>query len=456
MDTKEKILQASLKLFARDGYEAVSVSMIAGELGITKGALYKHYENKRAIFDSIVSRMEEQSRRNIRDFRLPEQLFDNMPESCRNSELEKLCAATLAQFLYWTGDGFAARFRRMLSVERYRNREMNSLYQKYLGTGPLRYAEEVLGKLPAEALGGRSPRQMALEFYSPVFSLISLYDGTAAAGDMAAALKEHIEYFVSRLAGNLSPAKAPPPPVKPAEKKEAGCRKSDGYEGEAFLSRLKGPNPIKLTERLLTGHLIRDKARVCSICGTGLSSVFLAREYGFRVWAVDPWGGDENRGFFEACGLGDKDIQAVKASAGALPFEHEFFDAIVWVDGYNYFGRDKSFLNEKLLPFLRHGGYVYIALPGMKAELQGRLPRELLLSWNPEQLECIQDIHYWRGIASAARGADLLTIGELEGGAEAWDDWLDREEPRALRDRRAMEAGAGKYLNFLKLVIRKR
>ena len=57
-DTKERILQTALRLFAADGYEAVSVSMIAGELGMTKGALYKHYENKRAIFDAILHRME--------------------------------------------------------------------------------------------------------------------------------------------------------------------------------------------------------------------------------------------------------------------------------------------------------------------------------------------------------------------------------------------------------------
>ena len=55
--TKEKIMQTALRLFARDGYEAVPVSAIAGELGMTKGALYKHYANKRAIFDSIVERM---------------------------------------------------------------------------------------------------------------------------------------------------------------------------------------------------------------------------------------------------------------------------------------------------------------------------------------------------------------------------------------------------------------
>ena len=56
-DTKEKILMTALRLFARDGYEAVSVRTIAEELGMTKGALYRHYKNKRDIFNSIVERM---------------------------------------------------------------------------------------------------------------------------------------------------------------------------------------------------------------------------------------------------------------------------------------------------------------------------------------------------------------------------------------------------------------
>ena len=52
---KEEILIVALHLFARDGYEAVSVSQIAGELDMTKGALYRHYKSKRDIFDSIVT-----------------------------------------------------------------------------------------------------------------------------------------------------------------------------------------------------------------------------------------------------------------------------------------------------------------------------------------------------------------------------------------------------------------
>ena len=147
MDTKEKILHVALALFARDGYEAVSVSMIAGELGMTKGALYKHYENKRAIFDSIVRRMEENDYENAKSFHMPEDLFEKMSDRYRSTEFEQLCAYTLAQFVYWTEDSFASQFRKMLSLERYRNAEMNALYQQYLGAGPLRYVEDLMGQM---------------------------------------------------------------------------------------------------------------------------------------------------------------------------------------------------------------------------------------------------------------------------------------------------------------------
>ena len=81
MNTKEKILVAALRLFAVNGYEAVSVSQIAGELGITKGALYKHYKNKRDIFNCIfeyVCRLDvERSRKSG----VPEQDYSDMPEA---------------------------------------------------------------------------------------------------------------------------------------------------------------------------------------------------------------------------------------------------------------------------------------------------------------------------------------------------------------------------------------
>ena len=72
-DTKEKILMTALHLFARDGFDAVSVSTISGELGMTKGALYKHYKNKRDIFDSIVERMFEIDAERSKQYQVPEE-----------------------------------------------------------------------------------------------------------------------------------------------------------------------------------------------------------------------------------------------------------------------------------------------------------------------------------------------------------------------------------------------
>ena len=89
-ETKEKILVVALHLFAKDGYEAVSVSKIAEKLGITKGALYKHYENKKDIFDSIVMRMAQSDHEIARKYGVPENVFDCAPEQYEQVDLENL------------------------------------------------------------------------------------------------------------------------------------------------------------------------------------------------------------------------------------------------------------------------------------------------------------------------------------------------------------------------------
>ena len=77
---KEEILIVALHLFARDGYEAVSVSQIAGELDMTKGALYRHYKSKRDIFDCIVEHMEQQDGEQASEYDMPQEDKEKMPE----------------------------------------------------------------------------------------------------------------------------------------------------------------------------------------------------------------------------------------------------------------------------------------------------------------------------------------------------------------------------------------
>lgn len=234
--------------------------------------------------------------------------------------------------------------------------------------------------------------------------------------------------------------------------------KSEKYNTPALQAKIMGPNPIKLEEELLLDHQIPAHAVVCDLgSGQGLTSVFLAKEYGFTVYAADLWSDPaENRAFFDAMGLDRRQIISVKADATDLPFEKNFFDAVVSTDSYNYFGRDERYLDDKLLPFVKPGGLVYIAIPGMKRDCHDHLPEELLLSWTPEQLDYMHDVDYWRGIVSQCRGAEVLSIREMESNDEVWADWLAQDNEYAVGDRKSMEAGGGKYLNFIAIVLRKK
>lgn len=233
---------------------------------------------------------------------------------------------------------------------------------------------------------------------------------------------------------------------------------SQKYTAPELMAKIMGPNPIKLEEELLHGCKIPRNAVVCDLgSGQGLTSVFLAKEYGFQVYAADLWSDpEENREFFRSMGLCDEQIIPVKADAEALPFEKEFFDGIVSTDSYNYFGRDKEYLDSKLLPYVKCGGYIYIAIPGMKKDCHDHLPPELLLSWTPEQLDYMHDTKYWTNMVSCCSGAEVVTVSEMESNDEVWADWLKQENEYAVGDRKAMEAGGGKYLNFIKIVLRKK
>lgn len=230
------------------------------------------------------------------------------------------------------------------------------------------------------------------------------------------------------------------------------------YDTPQFMEKIMGPNPLKLEEELMTGSMIPEGSLVMDLgSGQGLTSVFLVKEYGLRVYAADLWSDpEENRKFFDSMGLDGEQIVPVKADAEDLPFEKELFDGVISTDSYNYFGRDPEYLDSKLLPFVKEGGYVYIAVPGMKKDLHDDLPEELLLSWTPEQLDYLHDVEYWKGIVSKCKGADVITVEEMESNEEVWADWLRQDNEYARGDRKSMEAGGGKYLNFVKIVLRKK
>ncbi len=196
-ETREKILMTALYLFAREGYEAVSVSTIAGELGMTKGALYRHYKNKRDIFDSIVERMYQIDAERAEKYEVPQVKYEIRPEAYKNQSAEKIMDFTIAQFFFWTEDEFASDFRKMLTLEQYRNAEMAELYSQCIVAGPVDYMEDLFRELIQKGvLKEENPRQLAVEYYAPLFLLISMFDKIGENEDYVEILRNHTERFM--------------------------------------------------------------------------------------------------------------------------------------------------------------------------------------------------------------------------------------------------------------------
>lgn len=201
-NTKDKILVTALRLFAQDGYEAVSVSKIAGELGITKGALYKHYKNKRDIFNSIFECLCQLDEERAKSAKVPEKNFEEMPLSFGKTSVDGIVTYLKEQFLYWSEDEMACNFRKMLTLEQYRNPEMTALYHKVLTQGPIDYIENLIREMMKQgAWREGNPKQMAIELHAPFYLLLSISDSTQSAEEkreIANAFMAQVDQFVKK------------------------------------------------------------------------------------------------------------------------------------------------------------------------------------------------------------------------------------------------------------------
>lgn len=198
-DTRENILRTALRLFARDGYEAVSVSAIAGSLGMTKGALYRHYKNKREIFDRIVERLVEIDMACAKKYDVPEATFDQAPAAYRHASMENIRNFSISQFRFLTEDEFGRDFRKMVTLEQYRNPEMADLHEKVFTAGPVSYIEDLFREMMAQKIVKKGdPGLLAIAFFAPFHLLVSMSDMPSDGGKALALLTAYIDDFIAR------------------------------------------------------------------------------------------------------------------------------------------------------------------------------------------------------------------------------------------------------------------
>ena len=234
--------------------------------------------------------------------------------------------------------------------------------------------------------------------------------------------------------------------------------KTSHFDTELVRSKIMGPNTLKLCEELMDNADVPAGSVVLDLgSGCGISSAMLAREYGLVTYAADLWSDPtENMRFLESLDLTNREVIPIKADATALPFAHGFFDAVVSVDSYNYFGRDPLYLGEHLLPLVSRGGELLFAIPGMARDRHDDLPACLLASWTPDQLDYMHDMAWWRANLEQTGDAEILDMREMTCTHEAWADWVECDNEYVAGDRAAVETGALTYLNTIAVRLRRR
>lgn len=232
--------------------------------------------------------------------------------------------------------------------------------------------------------------------------------------------------------------------------------RSAQYHPEWVISSVSGgANSLWLTEWLTTALELQPGMRVLDLgCGRAASSIFLHREFGVQVWATDLWfSASENVQRIRDAGV-DGAVFPIHADARALPFAAEFFDAIVSIDSFPYYGTDDLYLNY-LAQFVKPGGPVGIAGAGLVLEIDGAVP-EHLREWWTSDLWALHSAAWWRRHWERTGIMDIELADAMPDGWQAWLDWLKLIAPDNVVEIRALEADGGRYLGYLRLVGRRR
>lgn len=230
---------------------------------------------------------------------------------------------------------------------------------------------------------------------------------------------------------------------------------SNGKNVEYLKSTMMGPNAMRLAEELASHLSIKENMRILDLgCGSGLSTLLLAKKYSASVFAADLWiSPTENHERFQSIGIEDKAVPVSVDATKGLPFAHGYFDLLFTVDAYHYFGGTEEML-PSLIPFVKKGGYIAVAIPGLKFEFGEQVPDEMQPFWNDEIARTIRSIDWWRNLWQRTEGIDILNISEMSCCEQAWSEWLTAYHPVVAGDIKMMKAEGGQYFNVIQLIAK--
>jgi len=200
---------------------------------------------------------------------------------------------------------------------------------------------------------------------------------------------------------------------------------TEKYDAAWVEKNWMGPNPLWQLEELCGNLELEPGMKVLDLgCGKGVTSVFLAKEFGVSVFATDLWiSATDNLRRFEEAGVADK-VFPLHAEAHALPYAEGFFDAAVAIGSYHYFGTSDSYFVDVFSKLVKPGGQVGTVIPGLSREFEKGYPETLKDLWFPE-LYTFHSGKWWRSLWEKTGLCEITACYDMEDPKAVWRPWAE-------------------------------
>lgn len=212
-------------------------------------------------------------------------------------------------------------------------------------------------------------------------------------------------------------------------------------------NKMLGPNALWLIEILTEKMDLKPGMKVLDMgCGTGLTSIFLAKEFGVTVFANDLWiSATDNYKRFVDMGVEDK-VFPIRAEAHSLPYANDFFDVAISIDAYHYFGTDEIYFPNCYSKLVKSGGQFGMVSPGLTREFdKGGLPEKMKPHWEPEMYS-FHSSKWWHDLWQKTNLVDVTCAQDIPDGKALW---------RMTSDYDLLDSDIEDYLTLILLTAKK-
>jgi len=201
--------------------------------------------------------------------------------------------------------------------------------------------------------------------------------------------------------------------------------RTEKYDADWIYENWMGPHPLWLLEELCEHLDLKPGMKVLDMgCGKGLTSIFLAKEYGVTVFANDLWiDATENQRRFEQAGVSDK-VYPIHAEAHALPYANGFFDVAIAIDSYLYFGTSEGYFVDIFSKLVKPGGQFGVVVPGLAREYEKGFPETLEKLWIPEYFT-FHSKDWWRTLWEKTGLCEITASYDMADSRAIWQQWAD-------------------------------